>query len=358
MNTQAQRFEITTSRQFEAWLAESRASLAFSTYQAGMVMLIGTNADGRLSLFNRQLDRAMGLTISGGTLYAASLYQLHRFENLLPAGATTGEGFDQVLAPRFSYVTGDLDIHDIGVEADGGAIFVNSLFSCLARPSMTHSFKPVWKPAFISRLAAEDRCHLNGLAMEDGTARYVTAISATDTADGWRDNRRDGGVVIDVASGETVAAGFSMPHSPRLHQGRLWLHDSGTGRFGTVDIASGRFDEVAFCPGYLRGLTFVGDYAVMGLSLPRDSKTFSGLALDEALAARKVEPRAAIYVVDLRTGDVAHWARLHGIVTELYDVAALRGVRKPMMVGFKSDEIRRLISVDDAEQLDKRVTLQ
>ncbi|MXN67515.1 TIGR03032 family protein, partial [Stappia sp. GBMRC 2046] len=294
MTEQKPVFEITTSRQFESWLAESGASLAFSTYQAGMLMLIGTNADGKLSLFNRQLERVMGLAVSGDRLFAASLYQLHRFDNLLAEGQVTPEGYDRLFAPRVSYVTGDIDAHDIGLDEYGDPIFVNTLFSCLAKPSVEHSFQPVWQPQFISRLAAEDRCHLNGLAMEGGRPRYVTAVSQSDVADGWRDGRRDGGVVVDVETGEIVASGFSMPHSPRIHNGKLWLHDSGTGRFGTVDVASGRFEEVAFCPGYLRGLAFVGDYAMMGLSLPRDNKTFSGLALDDALAARKVEPRCAI----------------------------------------------------------------
>lgn len=358
MTEQKPVFEITTSRQFESWLAASGASLAFSTYQAGMLMLIGTNASGRLSLFNRHLERVMGLGVAGDTLYAAGLYQLHRFENLLAGGQTSADGYDRLYAPRVSYVTGDLDVHDIGITAGGEAIFVNTLFSCLARPSMTHSFEPVWQPSFVSRLAAEDRCHLNGLAMDGERPRYVTAVSQSDVADGWRDNRHDGGVVVDVETGEIVASGLSMPHSPRLHRGKLWLHDSGTGRFGTVDVATGRFEEVAFCPGYLRGLSFIGDHAVMGLSLPRDNKTFSGLALDDALADRKVEPRCAIYVVDLKSGDVVCWARLHGVVTELYDVVALPGTKKPMMIGFKSEEVRRMISVGDAAPLSKPALLQ
>ena len=85
-------------------------------------------------------------------------------------------------------------------------MFVNTLFSCLATLSETHSFAPLWQPPFVSRLAAEDRCHLNGLAMRDGEPRYVTAVAATDVADGWREQRRDGGVVIDVATGEIVLA--------------------------------------------------------------------------------------------------------------------------------------------------------
>jgi len=171
----------------------------------------------------------------------------------------------------------DLDIHDIAVEAGGRVVFVNTKFGCLATTHDRDSFTPLWKPPFLSKLAGEDRCHLNGLALEDGKASYVTAVATSDAADGWRDKRRDWGVVIDVRDDRIVASGLSMLHSPRIHHGRLWLHDSGTGRFGSIDPASGAFVPLTFCPGYLRGLAFVGDHAVMGLSRPRHDKTFAGL---------------------------------------------------------------------------------
>ena len=114
--------------------------------------------------------------------------------------------------------TGDLDVHDLALDREGKIIFVNTLFSCLATVSPQHSFIPLWQPAFISKLAAEDRCHLNGLAMENGHPRYVTAVGQTDVADGWRDRRKDGGCIIDVNSKEVIVSDLSMPHSPRVYQ--------------------------------------------------------------------------------------------------------------------------------------------
>jgi uncharacterized protein (TIGR03032 family) len=162
-------------------------------------------------------------------------YQLHRFDNVMPAGQGSADGPDAVFAPHAAWVTGDVDAHDVGFGADGRPLFVNTLFSCIATVSDGHSFKPVWKPKFISRLAAEDRCHLNGMAMEGGEPRYATAVSASDVADGWRDRRVDGGIAIDVRSQEIVASGLSMPHSPRLRDGRLWLLNSGT---GSLDLST------------------------------------------------------------------------------------------------------------------------
>jgi uncharacterized protein (TIGR03032 family) len=320
--------------------------LAFTTYQSGKVFLIGSNIEGkRLSIFERTLERPMGLAVAGQKLAIASMNQVTTFVDAA-GSAATAEGYDAVYVPQTASFTGDIDVHDIAFDRVGRIVFANTLFSSIAAVSETHSFRPLWTPPFVSRLAAEDRCHLNGLAMQDGAPAYVTAIAATDIADGWRDNRGAGGMVVDVHSGETVAAGLSMPHSPRLHDGRLYVLNSGAGEFGRVDVAAGRFEPLAFCPGYLRGLAFLAGHAVVGLSEPRENRTFAGLPLQERLAAAKVEPRCGLYVIDLKTGDVAHWLRLEGFVSELYDVVALPGVVRPSMIGFRSDEIRRAISIE------------
>ncbi|MCC2662352.1 MAG: hypothetical protein K0R41_1737 [Geminicoccaceae bacterium] len=336
--------ELTASRQFTTWLAEQRISLAFTTYQAGKLFLLGLQTDGRLSIFNRTFERCMGIWASPERLLMGTLYQLWRFDNALPPGQAH-KGHDRLYVPQLAWTTGDLDVHDIAVDRSGRPVFVNTLFSCLATVSETHSFKPIWRPPFVSKLAAEDRCHLNGLAMDVGEPRYTTSVSTSDVADGWRDHRMAGGVVIDVASGEVVATGLSMPHSPRLHQGRLYLLDSGSGRFGWVEPHSGRFEEICFCPGYARGLALMGEFAVVGLSLPRHNPSFSGLPLDGQLSRRCAVPRCGLLVIDLRTGDAVHSLRLEGAIHELYDVAAMPGVVRPMALGFRSDEIRRLITI-------------
>ena len=339
-------FEITTSRQLLAWLAEQQLSIALTTYQIGKLFSLGLKANGELAVFERTFNRCMGLCPSGdgNGFWLSSLYQIWRFQNMLAPGEQA-DGHDRLYVPQLSYTTGDCDIHDMGVDADGQLVFANTLFSCLATTSATHSFRPLWQPPFISRLAAEDRCHLNGLAMRDGQPAFVTAVSNSDAADGWRERRRDGGLVVDVESNEIVAGGLSMPHSPRWYQDRLWLCNSGSGEFGTIDLASGAFEPLTFCAGYLRGVAFHGDYALLGTSKARHNKTFSGLPLDDALVHRNVEARCGIQVVDLRSGDALHWIRFEGLVEELYDVIALPGVRNPSLIGFVSDEIRRLISM-------------
>jgi uncharacterized protein (TIGR03032 family) len=276
----------------------------------------------------------------------SSLYQIWRFENSLAPGELV-DSYDRLFIPQLSITTGDCDIHDIAVDADERLLFVNTLFSCLATTSHTHSFRPIWRPPFISRFAAEDRCHLNGLAMREGQAAYVTAVAATDAADGWREHRISGGVAIDVQTNEIVASGLSMPHSPRWYRGELWLCNSGTGEFGRINLVTGHFEPLAFCAGYLRGVAFHGNYALLGTSKPRHTRTFSGLPLDQALAKRQVESRCGIQVVDLRSGDAVHWISFEGTVVELYDVMTLPGVRNPSLIGIVNSEICRLISFEE-----------
>ncbi len=338
-------FELTTSPRFAEWLAAARVSLAFTTYQAGKLFLVGLKADGTLSIAARTHNRCMGLFAQGNALWMTSLYQLWRCENALERGASH-DGYDALFVPQLGYTTGDVDAHDVVVEASGEPLFVNTRFNCLARPSVTHSFKPEWRPRFVSALAPEDRCHLNGLALRDGRAAFVTATSTSDVHDGWRARRRDGGVVIAIDSNEIVVRGLSMPHSPRWYRDRLWLLDSGNGWFGYVDFAKGTFERVCFCPGFARGLAFAGDFAIIGLSKARGDKAFEGLPLADALAEHGATHSCGLLVIDLRTGAAAHWLRIEGIVSELYDIVALPGVKRPMAIGFVSDDIQRMISIE------------
>ena len=336
-------YDIAVSRNFAAWLDSVGASLCFSTYEMGELILAGLRADGKLQFTARAVARCMGIAATPQRLWVGTAVQLWQFEDAL-SGARGPAGEDRVYVPRVGYMTGDVDCHDVVIDGDGQPVFVNTAYSCLARPSDRYSFEPVWKPPFISRLANEDRCHLNGLTVQDGVPAFVTCVARSDVAGGWRDFRADGGLVMDVRSNEIVCTGLSMPHSPRWHDGRLWLLNSGTGELGTVDLASGRFEPVAFCPGYLRGLALIGDYAVVGLSMARENRTFSGLPLDERLREKGAIARCAVDVVDLRSGDVVHELRMHGTLRELYDVAVLPGVRLPNMVGFVGDDIRTAIS--------------
>ena len=342
-------FELITSRHFMSWLAGQGISLAFTTYQASKLFLLGVKPSpekpgGELSISERTIERCMGITAVGRSLYVASKWQIWRFENACPPGVKA-DGFDAVYVPKASHVTGDVDCHEMAVDGDGRLVFVNTLFNCLSYMSRDYSFHPVWRPSFISAYAAEDRCHMNGLAMQGGKPAYVSVVAETDVVDGWRDRRTGGGIIIDVRTGDVVCTGLSMPHSPRLHGGTLWIQNSGTGYLGRVDLKKGVFEPLTFCPGYLRGMTIVGNFAICAVSKAREGHSFGGLTLEDNLMAKNADPRCGLLVVDLTSGNILHWLRIEGLVTELFGVAALPGIVMPRLVGFKSDEVQRVISL-------------
>jgi len=189
------------------------------------------------------------------------------------------------------------------------------------------------------------------MAMVNGSPKYVTSVDMSDAADGWREHRASGGVIVAVESNEVAMTGLSMPHSPRMHEGKLYVLNSGTGYFGTIDVEKGKFEPIAFCPGYMRGLDFINGFAIIGMSKCRENRTFSGLELDDNLTKRKAEVRCGVFDVDLSTGDLVQWVRLEGAVFEMYDVAVIPGVVRPMALGLCQEAIRRTISIGDPVSL-------
>ncbi len=332
-----------------ARLAGLGVSFAFTSYQSNLLYMVGVKPDGGINIHQTTVPRPMGLCHDGQNgLSMVAGPQIVHFQNVLNQGEVINELFDAGFLPRRTELTGSLDAHDLGLDSEGRALLVNTRYNCLARPHPRHAFEEVWRPPFISALVDEDRCHLNGLAMEDGVPRYVSAVSRSDTIDGWRDRRAEGGVIIDVQSGNVVCEGLSMPHSPRLVDGRLWVLNSGSGELGEVVLGSdgtGRFEPVMFCPGFLRGLCVVGQFAFIGLSKPR-YKRFEGLDLDRRLQEADSEPWCGVQVIDLGRRACVDWLRIDGAVAELYDLAVLPGKRCPMAVSPGSSEAASLITLD------------
>ncbi len=337
--------DISVSRGFAQWLVSHDTSLAFTSYQTGQLFLVGVLPSGQVSFNQQNFQRAMGVHYAPGRLYLGSLFQVWRLENMLRPGELGNKAFDSVLIPRNAQTTGDVDIHEVNVDAAGRVVFVNTKYSCLATVSLTHSFKPIWTPPFISGLAAEDRCHLNGLAMVAGKPAYVTAVSRSDVVNGWRERRAQGGVIIEVETSRIVTDNLSMPHSPRVFEDAIWALDSGRGYLVRVDPTTGEKQDIAFCPGFLRGLSFHNGHAVVTVSLPRDGG-FVGLQLDDNLRQKDGEAWCGVLIINIRSGSIVEWVRLGGAIAELFDVTFMPGVRCPMSLGVESTEIRSTITLE------------
>jgi uncharacterized protein (TIGR03032 family) len=351
-------------------LRQLGASLLVTTYQAGKLVMVRDEGD-HLNAHFRAFPAPMGMALDGDRLAIGTKTQVWEFVNVpavaqrLPRkdeGGPKDEGgrmkdekkkerpsdssliphpstlqvHDACYLPRSSHFTGNIQIHEMawgrtrgeGRGARGERLgeanelwVVNTRFSCLCTLDRSASFTPRWRPPFVSELEPSDRCHLNGLGMVEGKPKFVTALGETDTMGGWRENKAKGGVVIDVDSGEVIARGLSMPHSPRWYAGRLWVCESGAGTFGYVDLNTGKYEPIAATPGFTRGVDFAGPFAFVGLSQVRESAVFSGISITERLA--EDERTCGVCVIDLRSGQVVGLLRFETAVQEVFAVTVL-----------------------------------
>jgi uncharacterized protein (TIGR03032 family) len=320
-------------------------SLVVSTYQSSRLILVRAANATTLNTHFRTFRSPMGVAIANGRLAVGTECQVWEYRNQ-PAVAPKVEPagtHDACYVPRKIHVTGDIRVHEIAFAADALWI-VNTRFSALCTLDDASSFVPRWRPPFVTHLAAEDRCHLNGMAVVDGRVRYVTALGATNSAGGWREGKATGGLLLDVDSGERVLSGLSMPHSPRRHDDRFFILESGRGSLATADLATGRVETIAELPGFTRGLAFAGPFAFVGLSQVRETNVFGGLPLTE----RATERQCGVYVVDLRRGQVVAFLRFEGDVREIFDIQVLHGTRYPELLELSSPLVSSSFTIPDA----------
>ena len=327
---------------FARWVAESGGSLAISTYQAGFLFMVGWNGS-QVSFLQRRFKRPMGLDVEGGRMALAAQDGIWLFGNAAPLATHYREPgrYDALFLPRATYYMPELQLHDVALAGDE-VWFVNTRMSCLGTLSAFHTFEPRWRPDFISELAPEDRCHLNGLAMRDCKPAFATALARTDSAGAWREHRTSGGVVIDIDSHEVVLGGLAMPHSPRWYRDRLWLLNAGAGELLQLG-KDGRPEVICSLPGYLRGLCFAGDYALVAMSKIRETNIFGGMPVQN----RYPELLCGVAVVDLRSGRQCGLLQFTAGCTELYDLRFLPGIRRPNVLNTDREDHAKAIFLED-----------
>ncbi len=317
-------------------LAQLNCSLVLSTYQAGKLIVLSPQGEAMVQL-TRNFKKPMGLAVDGERLAVATQFEivvLGQAKKLADGYPKKPKHYDTLYVPRGTFFTGQIDVHDMAWAGDT-LWGVNTRFSCLCTFDMHHSFRPAWTPYFISDLQPEDRCHLNGMVLEDGTPRYVTALGRTDHRKGWREHRQTGGIVMDVLSNEIVLNGLPMPHSPRLIRGKLFIVTSADGALLCIDPERGTATEVLKVPGFARGLSQCGDYLFVAHSRIRSKHAFSDLPI------AKQEQYPGVTIIHYPTGKVAGSIRYLASCEEIYDVYPLIGVGVPGLLGVMHDIHRR-----------------
>jgi uncharacterized protein (TIGR03032 family) len=299
-------------------LGQSGNSIVFSTYKSNMLITVGVY-NNALDIRYRTFPKPMGMYVSQGKLWAGLGRGIWSFCNFNRAGSqVSGERqFDACYLPVDIHFTADIDIHEMEYCSDD-LYFLNTKFSCLCVANKNSSFKPVWKPPFITSLQPTDKCHLNGFCARDDKPRYVTALGIEDDPAGWRKNKANGGILMDIATNEVLCKGLSMPHSPRWHQERLWFLESGKGSLSYYDFKTEKAVEVVQIPGFTRGIQFVGNLAFIGVSTIRKSATFSGLPITNV--AKRV---CGVWVVDIAKGEIVSFIEFTQGIEEIFAVCVL-----------------------------------
>ena len=320
---------------FARVLRENRISLLVSTYDTGRVFILRATGGG-LNVHFVAFDRAMGIAASARSIAVGSTARIHELFNMpaliprLPPSEMKESPYDACFVPRSDYVTGDIQIHEMAYGTGDELWFVNTRFSCLCTRRPPHSFEPRWRPPFVKGLSADDRCHLNGLAMVDGRPGFVTAFATSDEPSGWRPTKATSGLVMEVPSGRIVTSGLSMPHSPRWYANRLWVLDSGRGTMAVVDRDTGTATTFADLNGFTRGLDFHQHFAFVGLSRVRESNVFGGLPLTERLP--ESERFCGVQVLNLSLGKIEAALKFTSGVNEIFAVQVLPGIAFPAIL--------------------------
>jgi uncharacterized protein (TIGR03032 family) len=314
-----QSFASQHTESFAEFLRQAGVSLVVSTYQAGQLVVVRPQEQGVNTHFVA-MSRPMGIAVEGGTrLTIGDAHRIDFYRNLPAVGGKIDlHAYDAAYLYRATHVTGDIDIHEMGYDNQSRLWLVNTRMSCLCTLADDASVVPQWHPPFISGYDLLDRCHLNGLGFRDGAPRYVSMLGASDEPGGWRRNKTQGGRIMDIGDDSLVVDGLCMPHSPRWYRDQVWFLASGEGALKRVE-SDGSVSTVVELPGFTRGLTFFGRYALVGLSQVRETAVFAGLPLTQ----RVEERQCGVYLVDIETGKTVGFLHFIGDVREIFDLGLL-----------------------------------
>lgn len=309
-------------------------TIVLSTYQAGKVICLSAMNNDNLIQLPRTFDNAMGLATDSERIAVACKTNVQVLKNS-PSHAPTypakAETYDSLFLPRATYYTGQLALHDMHWGPQG-LVAVNTMFSCLSTITPEYGFEPMWKPPFISELIPEDRCHLNGMAINKGVPEYVTALGDTNVREGWRENKMNGGVLMHVPSGEILVRGLAMPHSPRIFDNKLYVLNSAQGDLLWIDPENGKTEVVCKLGGFARGMARCGDYLFIGVSkLRHQNKVFGDLPIAKTSFA-------GVVIVYLPYGSTVGAIKYETSVEEIYDVKILFGLRRPNILSPDKEE--------------------
>ena len=338
-------FSCKYTPQIPELLLQLNCSIAISTYQAGKVVFISSKDENSLIQLPRNFEKAMGIAedITNDKIAIACKDEVIVFRNsddLAKFYPKAPNKYDALYLPRNTFHTGAIDIHDLNFGNNGELYAVNTLFSTIVKIDDNYNFTPYWTPFFIDKIASEDRCHLNGMAMENGKPKYATAFNNGNSPQSWRNKVTESGIIIDVENNTIIAEGLAMPHTPRIFNGELYVLLSATGELVKINKETGTYEVIIKLDGFVRGMSFHKDYLFIGLSKLRKSSSIFG-----KLPFAEKANEAGIVVVHLPTKSVSGKITYLTSLEEIYDVHILADKTRPNILNTLTNDHKNGLSI-------------
>jgi uncharacterized protein (TIGR03032 family) len=318
-------------------------SLVLSVPSMEQVLRVSAPTSEQLDVQGLPFRAAGAMAFQQNALLLAGSCELIRFADAFSPGRFTGADFDMCLVPNQLWFVANLNVTDVGLLARNQPIFASRKFSCLATVDPFNSFAPLWKPSFIDEYKAEDSCGLSGMSMVGNQPTHVTCFGNNSRPSGWLSEQA--GVLVDVLTDETVCAGLSRPTLPRWYRGGLYMVEAGTGSFGKVNLTTGQFESIAFCPGFVESLCFVSDYAILSISTPQaHSDILDGCTLLAQIKKHDMPLRCGIVAINLKTGELLQGLAFDEQVGQVSGMALIPQKRLPHIISLASKDVSEFIT--------------
>lgn len=337
LNKDLKPFSCTFSPEVPNILLKLKCSIAVSTYQAGKIVFISAKNKYSLIQLPRNFHKAMGIAEDekNDKIAIACKEEVIVFKNskeLAKYYPKSPDKYDCLYLPRSTFHTGALDIHDLSFGNKNNLFAVNTLFSCIVKINDDYNFEPYWTPPQIDKITSEDRCHLNGMAMQNGKPKYATAFNQGNHERSWKENITKTGVIYDVESNKIIAKNLPMPHTPRIFNGKLYVLLSATGELAQININDGSYNVVIKIDGFVRGMSLNGEYLFIGLSkIRKKSTTFSKLPF------AKKATESGIIILHLPTAKFVGKIIYQNSLDEIYDIHVLKNKLRPNILNTIED---------------------
>ena len=339
-------FSCQYTSQVPELLLKLNCSISISTYQAGKLIFLSPKNENALVQLPRTFEKPMGIAKHNNNIAIATKDEVICFTNsssLAKHYPNKKDTYDALFMPRLTYHTGALDFHDLSYGENGVLFAVNTLFSCIVKLDAEYNFSPIWKPKFIDALVSEDRCHLNGMALENGRPKFATAFNEGNSFQSWREKVTETGIVIDIETNEILAKNLAMPHSPRIYNGELYVLLSAKGELIKINRDNGECTSVIKTKGFVRGMDLYEDYLFIGLSkLRKNSSTFAKLDFAEEANV------AGIEIYHLPTAALVGRIKYTSSVDEIFDLKIFPDMIRPNILNTINSNHKMGLSIPES----------